>query len=540
MELRQYLSLIRKWAWLLVLTTVIAAGSSYYYSRTIPPTYRASTTILVGQVYNNSTQATDPYGGSAYQAASLADAYALLATQPPILQATAQAINWPGDWQSLYFKVSAKSVTAGGQLLQVSVTDSTPRQAKVIADEITHQLILQGPISQQQKQAEDQRAFITTQLSQLKLQIESNQKTLTNLSNQAGLETDPKKLADLNDRISALQTKITTWQTNYANLSATLSSGSNLFLTILAPAQEPTTPISPNIPQNVLFAVIAGLALAGGAVLLLEYLDDTIKDPDDAQRVLNLSTLGAITHIANVRDSADTLVTLKHPRSPIAEAYRVLRTNLRFSGIENPSGALLVTSSGPGEGKTTTAANLAVALAQGGKRVILIDTDLRRPTLHKVFGLPNAVGLSNMFLEDATALESILQSTAIEGLSVITSGPLPPNPAEVLDSKQMSKILTNLRAQADMLILDSPPALAVADASILGSRCSGAVLVVDAGRTRTDLTRRAVETLQKTNVKVLGVVLNKLSTRRASGYYYYYYDYASKDRAPSSDGHGSN
>jgi tyrosine-protein kinase len=542
LELRQYFGLLRKWAWLLVLTTVIAAGSSYLYSRTIPPTYQASTTILVGQIQNNPTQFTDPY--SAYyasQGGSLADAYALFATQPPVLQATAQAINWPGDWQSLYFKISAKSV-AGSQLVQIDVTDGDPRQATAIANEITHQLLLQGPISQQQKQSEDQRAFINTQLAQLKLQIESNQKSLTNLSNQAGLETDPKKLADLNDRISALQTKINTWQTNYASLSATLNNGSNLFVSVLAPAREPTTPVSPNIAQNVLLAAIAGLILSGAAVLLLEYLDDTVKDADDVQRVLNLSTLGAIARITHVHGSGDSLITLKHPRSPIAEAYRVLRTNLRFSGIENPSGALLVTSAGPGEGKTTTAANLAVALAQGGKRVILLDADLRLPSIHKLFGLPNEVGLSSMFLEDGTDVENVLQPTLVEGLNVITSGPVPPNPAEVLDSKQMSKILTDLRARVDMLILDSPPALAVADASILGSRCSGTIIVVDAGRTRTDVSRRAVETLQKTNVKILGVVLNKMNAHRAgeSGYYYYYDRATSKDRTLRTNGHESN
>ncbi len=539
MELRQYFGLVRKWAWLIVLTIVIAAGSSYYYSRNIPPTYQAGTTILVGQLVSNPAQFTDPYSAyMASQAGSLADAYALLATQPPVLQATAKAINWPGDWQSLYFKISAKSV--GTQLVQLSVTDGNPEQAQLIASEITNQLLLQGPISQQQKQAEDQRAFITTQLSQLKLQIETNQKTLTNLSNQAGLETDPKKLADLNDRISALQTKVNDWQTNYANLSATLNNGANLFLSVLAPAQVPTTPISPNVGQNVLFAAIAGLILSVAVVFLLEYLDDTIKDADDAQRLLNLSTLGAITRIANVHNLADSLITLKHPRSPIAEAYRVLRTNLRFSGIENPSGALLVTSSGPGEGKTTTAANLAVALAQGGKRVILIDTDLRRPTIHKIFGLQNEVGLSSMFFEDGTLVENVLQPTSVEGLSVITSGPIPPNPAEVLDSKQMGNILVNLRGQADMLILDSPPTLAVADASILGSRCSGAIMVVDSGRTRTDVSRRAIETLHKTNVKILGVVLNRLSTRRATGSGYYYYYYSSHADHALGNGHGPN
>jgi non-specific protein-tyrosine kinase len=467
----------------------------------------------------------------------LAEAYALLATQPPILQGAAEEVNWQEPWQSLYFKVTAKA--SGSQLLRITITDGDPRQAKAIADAVAHQLFIKGPISAQQKQAEERQAFVTSQLAQLKLQIETNQKTLTNLLNQAALETDPKKLTDLNDRISVLQSKINNWQTNYANLSALLNTSSNLFLTELVPAQEPTTPISPNIPQNVALAAIAGLILAVAAMLLLEYLDDTVKDADDAARVANLSTLGAITRIANVRQMPDSLITVKHPRSPVAEAYRVLRTNLRFTGIENPSGALLVTSAGPGEGKTTTAANLAIALAQTGKRVVLVDTDLRRPTLHRVFGLPNEVGLSSLFLGDAPDLESIIQPTFVEGLGMITSGPLPPNPAEVLDSKQMEEILTALRTQSDMVVLDSPPALAVADASILGSRCSGAVLVVDSGRTRTDVYRRAVETLQKTRVKILGVVLNKLSARRASGYYYYYYYYSSDERKQRRNGRGA-
>jgi capsular exopolysaccharide synthesis family protein len=207
----------------------------------------------------------------------------------------------------------------------------------------------------------------------------------------------------------------------------------------------------------------------------------------------------------------------------------VLRTNLRFSGIENPSGALLVTSAGPTEGKTTTAANLAVAVAQSGRRVILLDCDLRRPTIDKYFGLTNNEGLSSLFLNDTTTLESVMQSTKLETLKVITSGPIPPNPAELLDSNRMRRILDTLRSQADLLIIDSPPVLAVADASILGARCSGALLVIDAGRTRSDVSRRAVETLGKTGTKVLGVVLNRISTRRAASDYYYYYYAKDKD-----------
>lgn len=524
MELRRYFLIFRKWAWFVILVGVISAVSSYFYSLTIPPTYRAETTMVVGKVVENTNSVYFPYEIPG----SLAQAYGLLVGQPVILQATAEAIGQPEAWQNLFFKISAKSST-NSQLLQLSVVDGDPVFAARIANELAQQLILKGPISSQQKEAEEQRAFVSSQLGQLKLQIESSQKNLNSLSSQAALENDPKRLEDLNSRIASLQTKIAEWQKNYASLLAIQNSGSNLFVTVLAPAQPPKTPISPNIPQNVLLAAVAGLALAIGVVFLLEYLDDTIKDADDVQRVLGVSSLGAIMRIASVREPGDQLITLRHPRSPIAEAYRVLRTNLRFSGIENPSGALLVTSAGPGEGKTTTAANLAITMAQAGRRVVLVDCDLRRPSLHKLFGLSNEEGLSSLFLDDAPSLENIMYSTKLESLKVIPSGPVPPNPAEMLDSNLMKRVFSDLRAQSDMLILDSPPTLAVADASILGARCSGAVLVVDAGRTRTDACRRAVDTLSNTGTKILGVVLNKISSRRASSYYYYYY-YSSKEK----------
>jgi len=528
-ELRQYFGIFLKWAWLIVLTTGLAAGSSYFYSRNIPPAYRAQTTILLGRVADNAN--SNPSLGDVQTGYSLAAAYALLATQPPILQATADAIKWQDTWQSLYFKINAQALNP--QLLQISATDGDPRVAKSIADEVAHQLFVQGPIGAEQKQAEEQRTFVTTQLAQLKLQIEANQKILTGLNNQAALESNATRLNDLNARISTLQTKIDSWQTNYANLSAILNGTQNLFLTVLVPANEPNTPFSPNVSQNVLFAGIIGLVLAVAAILLLEYLDDTIKDGDSVQRVLNLSTLGAITRISGIRNASDHLIALTEPRAPITESYRVLRTNLRFTGLENPSGALLVTSAGPGEGKTTTAVNLAIVMAQSGRRVILLDADLRRPTVHSYLKLSNNVGLSSLFIEDASTPDQIMQDTTVEGLRVITSGPLPPNPSELLDSKVMIELLKTMRAQSDMVIVDSPPLLAVADATIIGSRCSGAILILDAGKTRTDIAKRAVERLRQTNVRVFGVVLNKLSLRRMSGYYssyYYYYNYGNDKR----------
>lgn len=514
MNLFESLVLLRKWVWLILIIVGLAAGSSYYYSRQIPPIYAATTTVLVGQVIND----PNPSNTSLLAAKSMAEAHAILATQPQILQAAAQALNWSGQWQDLFFRVTAQA--SGGQLLEVTAKDGNPKQAAAIANEVAHQVIEQSPTSAAQKRSEEQSNFVATELQEIAAQIRTARKSLDDLTTQAAIENDPTKLADLRRRIEALQAKIDDWQKNYASLSTVLNSTSN-FLTVLTPAGVPSTPVSPNVPQTTLLGALVGLVLAFAAIFTLEYFDDTIKDAEDVQRVLNVTPLGAITRMSGIRQPSDQLVTIKNPRSMNAEAYRIVRTNLRFSGIKNPSGALLVTSAQPGEGKTTTAANLAVAIAQLGKRVILLDADLRQPSVHKLFGLSNKLGLSSLFLGDQPShdLEQIT-NTPVDCLRVITSGPLPPNPAELLESQQMSEILESLRMSCDLLILDSPPVLAYADAKVIGARCSGAVFVIDAGRTRPGVSRRALKSLSQANIKIFGAILNKVHPARASNSYY--------------------
>jgi non-specific protein-tyrosine kinase len=216
----------------------------------------------------------------------------------------------------------------------------------------------------------------------------------------------------------------------------------------------------------------------------------------------------------------NTLITISNPRSPIAEAYRTLRTNLEFSNLDRSLRTILVTSASAEEGKSTTLANLAVTIAQSGKRVILVDADLRRPTQHQIFGLKNNAGLSDMVRDDAMLAQPPLQDSGVQNLQVLTSGHLPPNPAEILGSKRMSEILAALLAQADMVLFDAPPVLAVTDAAVLSSKVDGVLLVIRAGTTKRESAQRAQAQLEKINARILGAVVNNVKGERGAQYYY--------------------
>jgi capsular exopolysaccharide synthesis family protein len=210
---------------------------------------------------------------------------------------------------------------------------------------------------------------------------------------------------------------------------------------------------------------------------------------------------------------ASDLVTLANPRSAAAEAYRTLRTNIQLSSIDSPIRALLVTSASADEGKSTTLANLAVAFAQAGQRVVIVDSDLRRPSLHTIFGVANERGLTTMLLEDDAPAP--LVETSVPGLRLLASGPIPPNPSELLGSKRVEQAIERLRADADLLLFDAPPVLAVSDAAVLSRRVDAAMLIVSAGRTKRDHASRARQQLERAGARLLGVVLTNATVEEA-------------------------
>ncbi|MEI2436139.1 CpsD/CapB family tyrosine-protein kinase [Priestia megaterium] len=224
----------------------------------------------------------------------------------------------------------------------------------------------------------------------------------------------------------------------------------------------------------------------------------------------------------------DKLLTLKRrllahnsPKDPVAEQYRTIRTNIQFSGADQEIKSIVLTSTGPGEGKSTTASNLATVYAQQGLRVLLIDADLRKPTAHYTFRLENHVGLTNVLTKQST-LGQAVQGTEVPELFLLTSGPIPPNPAELLASNNMTELLKEMKEQFDMVIFDTPPVLAVADAQILANQVEGSILVVSSGRTDKEAAVKAKELLLKANAKLLGAVLNNRKMEEGSDYYYYY------------------
>jgi capsular exopolysaccharide synthesis family protein len=283
-----------------------------------------------------------------------------------------------------------------------------------------------------------------------------------------------------------------------------------------------------NAISNAILGASIGLLVMGSIAFLVEYLDDTLKTPDDIDKVLGLPVIGYVaqtTELAlNSEENGGQVgpFVSNNPRAPLGEAFRSLRTNLEFADVDRSLKTILVTSPGPGEGKTTIAANLAAAFAQQQKRVILLDCDLRRPRIHKAFGLSNDKGLSNVFLGQAE-LQDVVHIYD-RSLAVITAGTLPSNPAELLGSERMSQFLNTVNEMSDVVVIDSPPSI-VSDAAVLSSKVDGVVMVICPSRTRADEALAQMEQLKRTGARIVGVVFNRIPRKQAGYYGRYRYKY---------------
>ncbi|MDP2401496.1 MAG: polysaccharide biosynthesis tyrosine autokinase, partial [Actinomycetota bacterium] len=288
---------------------------------------------------------------------------------------------------------------------------------------------------------------------------------------------------------------------------------------IVSPAVRSDVPVTPNPLRNGALGLAVGLVLGLGMAFLYEYLDNTLKTTEDAERIYGAPVLGMIPLEKFEKDEKRRLTIVQHPGSPAAEAYRVLRNSLDFINFEHDIKTLLVTSAAPGEGKSTVAANLAASLAQAGKKVALVSCDFRKPTTEHFFGVQNMIGLSDVLLGRHT-LKAALQRPGDESLLVMTSGKMPPNPSELLGSQKMQALMTELGEWADWVIVDTPPLLAVADPAALARWVDGVLIVSRAGVSTRDAAAKGVEMLEKVGARIVGSVVWGLdATSAGSGYY---------------------
>lgn len=511
MEIKQFIDPLIKWWKLIVVACLLAGISSYWVASQQPPTYQTSVALVIGRaVYD-----PNPTGGELSLANQLASYYANIAQREVVRAGTMTALGL-----NALPTYTVQSVS-NSQMLEISVTDTDPARAQAVANELANQLIKQTP-SNPDLQAQKHQQFIQQQIDLLETQIQETLDEIAAKESELGGLNSARQIASTQGEITVMRQKLTTLQGNYASMLQSSTGQAQNSLSILQPAPLPHRPIGPNNTTTILMSVAIAFLISAGAAYLIEFLDDTFKTTDDVNQALGLPVIGFIPELKADRDDMTSLI-VRDPKTMEAEAFRALRMNIDFLQLHTPVKTLLVASVGKTEGKSMISTNLALAIARGGKRVLLLDVDLRRPSLHKYLNLPNDVGLSNIFLNEVN-IDDVMMNVDDENLTVITTGVMPPNPGELVASPRMDQILKQTSEKPDIVILDGPPVL-VTDATILASKVDAVLLVLGANRTRRSEAVIAMKQLERAEARVIGAVLNRVSTGRDRYYRLYQYDY---------------
>ena len=574
MEFTRYLRLILKRYWIVLIFELLAISSTYYYTINRQPSYTAEALLFLNPKVTNSGVVPYSAGDFNYLSTQAINYDYAIKTQD-FAQKVAQQLNLPvGQVIGTY----TSRLVPGSYVFNIDAISTDPVKAQKIANAVTSVFLStgvssNGVITGTQNDAikgaveslRQQLTEIQVEINGLRSQVNQLVAATPSAKNTDDLGVARRQLTEAVDFQSRIVTSISQAESN--NLPQ-----NNQASSLISEAPLPGHSDDNGLLRNLIFAVAIGLALGVGVIILLDFLDYTIRSSEDLATLTGATTLGVIPIVrptkpresSNATDSitaaadgasqpvsemgienaSPLLVTANEFKSGASESYRALRTNVLFStlthtrasadsflnsielagtgsGLNSTTKTLLVTSSLPREGKSMTTANLAVTFAQAGNRVIVVDTDLRQPTLHKMFGLTNDVGFSNLLLAGADHLSTFIKKTGLPNLAVITAGNPPPNPSELLTSNRATEVIRLLRDAADIVIFDSPPVVLVSDAAILATRVDGVLLVARSGRTRRDTITKAVTKLRNVNGNVVGTVLNYVQGKDDGGYYYY-------------------
>jgi succinoglycan biosynthesis transport protein ExoP len=503
----------RRWWWLSVLCAITAGVAAYVLTGN-EVRYQATTTLAVGQ----SLQEADPDQAQLEGGHLLALTYADLALRQPVLQQAAAELGMGADWQELQDSVVANAII-DTPLLEISASGQSAQQAERIADEIADQLVdIQDQVVQPGGEDLNRQRFVQGQLVSLEGKIATAEARLGELRGNLVNPLSPQTREQLTDEIALLEEDIARWQESYALLVAVAEEqAAPRQLTVLTRARANPTPERSDKTGTALAAVVLGLLFGLGLITVWERARDVVRSEDDITTELGLPLLGAVRPMGG-RNPQARLLTRERASLPAAEDYRIIRNNVQFASQSKPLKSVLITSPPGGQGKTTTAVNLATVAAGADLKTVLIDGDLRRPRLHELFNLPRQPGLAEFLGSRDIDVEDLQRPTRVQNLQVITSGGTLDNPSDLLDSSRMSELVAYLTMMADLLIVDSPPTLAVADTVALAKHVDGVVLVIDTGRTKRETARHALSSLEYGGARVLGAILNRAPERQSYDY----------------------
>jgi polysaccharide biosynthesis transport protein len=524
-DLREYVRVLRTRKWTIALTTCVVVAATAFFTLRQTPIYRATAEILVQPVQNPLNLYMPPIAPDM-------NTEQQVATSQAVADQVLKNTSLPVPYSELTDNLDV-AVVPDTDVLQVSYSSPSPGVAAKMANAFSLAYI----------------TFRTDQaVSRLRLAADTVKHQIDNVKHQLDAingqisrtpDSEGDVLSALTSQRQSLISRLGTLQDQYSAVQpgATAVQGSGV---IVQKATAPTTPSSPNKIRNGILGLVIGLGLGMGVAFLRERFDDRIRGREEVERLLGAPVLAIVPKVANWKHSEDSrLVMVSDPKSPVSEAYRTLATNILYTASRRRLELLLITSGTSTEGKTTTAANLGVALAQTGKRVIVVSADMRKPRLHRFFALTNELGLSDLLAGRAPLINVALQ-TPIRGLRVIPGGPVPHNPATLLAGPGAMAALDEMRAAADFVILDAPPALAVADASIVAPHTDATLYVMDADKVSRSSLSQARRQLENAGAELAGAVFNNFDTAKGAGYQYnyytYYYEYRETEGKDKSNG----
>lgn len=501
MELGAYLTILWRRKWVIVVTVAVTVTVVVIGTLMATPKYVASATL---RVLTTASGSVDWVDYNIFYADRLMNTYAEIATSGPVLEELVQRLGLDKPPQI------EVEVLANTELMQITIEDRNPILAREVANALAEILIAQSTelYTGGGKTAQE---ILSEQLTQIEDELNQARRDYESLV--AQLPEDSERIAAASRSIELKQETYAMLLEQYERARVTEAIRTST-LSVVEPAVVPQAPSKPRKKLNIALGFMIGLAGGVGLAFLFENLDTTLYTTEQIEEVTELSTLGKIPTAKRQRQ-----IVFFNGSSPQGEAFLRLRTHIFTLDHDAPPQTLLVTSAEPREGKSTIVANLAFVIAQSSRKVIVVDGDLRRPTMHKIFDLSNEMGLSSILGQEAT-LDEAVQDSKIPGVQVLTSGPLPSNPAELLGSPQMTALIEQLVQQFDVVLLDTPSLLAVSDAAVLAPIVDGVVLVVGRARARREAVRAAHQQLADVKARSVGVVVNR--AEQDASYHYYH------------------